>query len=162
MVERQYVIPLRKEFRKAPSYKRAKKSVTAIKEFISKHMKVEDVKICKQLNHKIWERGGKNPPPRIKIHTKIEKTKESSYALVELEGFDFPKIVEKKEDKKLKKEEKVIEAEKVETLEEKQKEESKKALRHLSQKTHTKASIVAEKPKTIKNTGAVSSTGKSV
>ncbi len=152
-MERNYVIPLRKEFRKAPSYKRAKKSVKAIREFISKHMKVEDVAICKNLNDKIWERGGKRPPVRVKVHTKIEKVKDGKYALVELQGFDFPKFEEPKKKK--------TEDKKEEVKEEKQKEESKKALK--SGKVDIKATkgISAPKPKTIKNTGAVSASGKS-
>jgi len=70
-VEREYIIPLRKEFQKTPKYKRAKKAVTAIKEFLSKHMKSENVKLGKYLNLKVWEHGMKNPPHKVKV--KVEK-----------------------------------------------------------------------------------------
>jgi len=65
--ERVYNIPLRKEFQKAPKYKRAKKAVNAVKAFLQKHMKTEKVKIGKYLNLKIWERGIKSPPHHVKV-----------------------------------------------------------------------------------------------
>jgi len=83
--ERTYTIPLRKEFLKAPPHKRAKKAVKAVREFIQRHMKVEEVKLGMHLNELLWARGIKNPPTRIKIKTK----KEEEYALVELVEFPF-------------------------------------------------------------------------
>lgn len=67
-LERSYNIPLRKEFMKVPRYKRAKKAATALKEFLLKHMKGEDVKIGKNLNMEIWKRGIRNPPHHIKVN----------------------------------------------------------------------------------------------
>ncbi|MAF34852.1 hypothetical protein CMO91_03320 [Candidatus Woesearchaeota archaeon] len=84
-MERTYIIPLRKEWLKAPRYKRAKKAVTALKEFIQRHMKSETVKIGKKLNHALWERGIKNPPHKIKVNCK----KEEEHCLVELHGHKF-------------------------------------------------------------------------
>ncbi|MDO8516692.1 MAG: 50S ribosomal protein L31e [Nanoarchaeota archaeon] len=71
-LEREYVIPLRKQILKVPRYKRAKKAIRTIKEFIAKHMKVEyrdigNVKIDRYLNQEIWFRGIKNPPVKIKV-----------------------------------------------------------------------------------------------
>ena len=40
-IERTYNIPLRKEWLKKPKYKRAKKAVTALKEFLSRVMRVD-------------------------------------------------------------------------------------------------------------------------
>ena len=54
-LERTYTIPLRREFQKAPKYKRAKKAVTAVREFMQKHMKTENVLIGPKLNIKLWE-----------------------------------------------------------------------------------------------------------
>lgn len=70
VLEREYVIPLRKEWTKAPSYKRTAKSITAIKEFIAKHMKVanrdvNNVRIDSYLNNDVWFRGGATPPSRV-------------------------------------------------------------------------------------------------
>lgn len=81
-LERTYVIPLRKEFQKAPRYKRAKKSITAIREFISKHMKSDDVKIGRYLNEKVWQHGIKNPPTKVEV----KAVKEEETVKVELLG----------------------------------------------------------------------------
>jgi len=94
--EKQFTIPLRKEFSKAPSYKRSEKAIKAIREFIERHMKTDDVKIGKNLNLKIFERGRKNPPPRIKV----KAVKEEKLVRVELPEFPFETKVEKKEKKK--------------------------------------------------------------
>src|SRR3989338_1888997 len=71
-LEREYTIPLRKEWTKVPSYKRTAKSVKAIKEFIAKHMKVpnrdlDNVKIDSYLNNEVWYRGGSTPPARVTV-----------------------------------------------------------------------------------------------
>ena len=63
-LEREYTIPLRREWTKVSSYKRTAKSIKAIKEFIAKHMKVpnrdlDKVKIDSYLNNEIWHRGVK-------------------------------------------------------------------------------------------------------
>ena len=70
MVERTYNVPLRKEWLKVPKYKRAKKAVKALKQFLARHMKTEisSVKIGKFANLKIWERGIRNPPHHIKVN----------------------------------------------------------------------------------------------
>ena len=85
--ERTYVIPLRREFLKKAKYNRTKRAVSTIQNFVIKHMKVKEVKIGKNLNEKIWERGRRNPPSKIKIKAIIE----DSYARVELPEFPFEK-----------------------------------------------------------------------
>lgn len=65
---RTYTIPLRKEWLKTPKYRRAKKAIRAIKEFLIKHMKSENIKIGKFINLRIWKDGIKNPPGKIKIN----------------------------------------------------------------------------------------------
>ncbi len=106
ILERNYIIPLRRETLKAPSYRKAKKAVTAVREFISKHMKSSDIKIGKYLNLKIWEHGIKNPPHKVKVtSTKDDKGR----VFVELAGApkEELKIGEKKKaEKKEAKEEK--------------------------------------------------------
>ena len=67
-VERTYNIPLRKEFQKAPKYKRAKKAVTAVREYLQKHMKTQDVRLGVNLNMEVWKDGIKNPPHHIKVN----------------------------------------------------------------------------------------------
>ncbi len=70
MLERTYNVPLRKEFQKAPKYKRAKKAGAALKEFLAKHMKSENIKIGRSLNMKVWEKGIKNPPHHVQVEVK--------------------------------------------------------------------------------------------
>jgi large subunit ribosomal protein L31e len=68
--ERTYVIPLRKEWLKTVKYKRAKKAVRAIKEFLVRHMKaaeMDKVKIGTYLNLELWKHSIKQPPSRVKI-----------------------------------------------------------------------------------------------
>ena len=79
-MERIYNIPLRKEFQKAPRYKKSGKSIRAIKEFILKHTKAKEVKIGKYLNELVWKNGPKNPPHKVNVKV----TKEEDIAKVEL------------------------------------------------------------------------------
>ncbi|MBN1386150.1 60S ribosomal protein L31 [Candidatus Woesearchaeota archaeon] len=82
-MEREYNIPLRKEFLKVQRYKRTNKAVKAVKEFISKHMKSDDVRIGKHLNMKLWEHGIKNPPHHVKV---LAKKDDEGIVRVELVG----------------------------------------------------------------------------
>ncbi len=71
-LQREYVIPLRREFMKVPGYERTGKAIKAIKKFIAKHMKVPErdidkVKIDKYLNNELWSKGRANPPARVKV-----------------------------------------------------------------------------------------------
>ncbi|MFC1741971.1 50S ribosomal protein L31e [Nanoarchaeota archaeon] len=96
VVERTYTIPLRREFQKAPKYRRAKKAVNALKEFVQRHMKCDNVLVGPKLNLKIWENGIKNPPCRVKVN--CVKDEKEDVTRVELFGFEFKKK-EKKEKK---------------------------------------------------------------
>lgn len=69
---REYVVPMRRAFLKAPEYRKSKKAVKYLKQFLAKHMKVEDrdvnkVKVDIYLNNEIWYRGIRNPLPRVKV-----------------------------------------------------------------------------------------------
>ena len=71
-LEREYIIPLRKGVLKAPQYRRAKKAIRVIREFLAKHMRVEDrdlrkVKINIHLNNEVWFRGIRKPANKIKV-----------------------------------------------------------------------------------------------
>lgn len=65
--ERTYNVPLRKEYLKVPNWKRTEKAVVAMKQFLSRHMKSEDVRLGKDVNEKIWQHGIRNPPHHVKI-----------------------------------------------------------------------------------------------
>jgi len=136
-IERVYNVPLRKEWLKKPKYVRAKKAARALREFLIKHMKSDDVKIGKHLNEMLWKHGIKNPPHHVKL-TAIKDDK--GVVRAELVGFKYEEFKkEKKEEKgklqetiekirgkagKQKKEEK---AEEKETKDEKPAEEKKEA-----------------------------------
>ena len=91
-LERTYTIPLRREILKVPRYKRAKKAVTAVKQFLSKHMKSEDVRIGSQLNEELWKHGIKNPPTKIRVIAIREK----NIIRAEKEGATFKSLEAKK------------------------------------------------------------------
>jgi large subunit ribosomal protein L31e len=71
-LEREYTVPLRSGFLKVPRYKRAKKAIKTLKEFLAKHMRVANrdlrkVKLDMYLNNEIWFRGIKKPLHKIKV-----------------------------------------------------------------------------------------------
>lgn len=100
--EKIFTIPLRKEWLKAPDYKRTKKAVKATKEFIARHMKNENVKIGPALNEQLWSQGNKHPPHKVKVKSKIDDGK----ALVEL--VDVPFQVKQVEEKKTSLKDKIL------------------------------------------------------
>ena len=105
VLERVYVIPLRSQTLKVPKYKKANKAAKTIIEFISKHMKSNDISIGRYLNMKVWSHGMQNPPHKVKVNAvKDDKGK----VLVEL--VDAPKEKPKADEKKkiVKKEEEKI------------------------------------------------------
>ncbi|MBD3304315.1 50S ribosomal protein L31 [Candidatus Woesearchaeota archaeon] len=95
--ERTYTIPLRKEWLKAPRYRRAKKAATAIKEFLIKHMKSEDVRLGKHLNEELWKHGIKNPPGKIKVNVQKDEKE-----VVRAEIFGKEIVAEKKQEEEKK------------------------------------------------------------
>ena len=129
ILERTYNVPLRKEFLKVPKYKRAKKAVKALKEFLVKHMKSDDVKIGKYLNDEIWKHGIKNPPHHVKLNAVKDKD-----GLVTAELVGAP-VEEKEEDEKKEETKKVEEKPKVE---EKKEEKPTKPVKAEEKKPKTK------------------------
>ena len=72
-VERTLTINVRRRVMMVPAYRRAKKAVTVIREFLQQHMKSDNVKLGKYLNLKIWEHGIKNPAMRITVVAKKDE-----------------------------------------------------------------------------------------
>lgn len=152
--EREYIIPLRRQWKKVPRYKRANKAIKAIKEFLVRHFKIRDrdlnkVKIDKYLNESIWLRGIKRPPNKIKVRAKKESGSEN--IIVELselpEKLKFKKLREEKREKKAK-----------ETKEKKkpEKEEDKEGIKKSEEKTEEeeKKSAVVEAGKELEKAAA--------
>ncbi len=152
-IEREYTIPLKKEWRKVPSYKRARKSIIAIKQFVARHMKVADrdtskVKIDPYFNNDMWFRGPNNAPNKVRVKvtkkndevfvTFVETPKMVSFEKIKHEkrhSKSGQKAVEKKEDKT----EKSEEAKKAESEKEKSSAEQKEkiAVQHAKEQKHT-------------------------
>src|SRR3989338_5301574 len=125
VLERVYNVPLRKKYLCAPNWKRTNRAVSALREFVKKHMKATEVKIGKYANLELWKHGIKNPPHHIKINCKKD---EDGIVRVELVGAPEEKPKEEKK-KRIKEEEEIKvrealgeEEEKIEELEEKKRE----------------------------------------
>ena len=106
VLERTYNVPLRREYQKAPQWRRTKKAVSALRQFLQKHMKSENVKLGKELNDKLWQHGIKNPPHHVKVSVTKDDQGEVRAELFGIQKKEVKKV-EKKEVKKV--EEKVSE-----------------------------------------------------
>lgn len=124
-LEREYIIPLRREWHRVQAYERTGRAIKAIKKFIAKHMKVQDrdlskVKLDVYLNNELWYRGRKNPPAKIKVRA----TKEGD--IVKVNFVEIPqhvKFLKAKDEKRHKKAEETKPAEKPEVKPEEKAEE---------------------------------------
>lgn len=140
VLERTYNVPLRREYLKAPRYKRVNRAVSALRSFIQRHMKSDDVKIGKYANLKLWENGIKNPPHHLKINAVKYDT-----GLVVAELVGAP--TEEKKPKKAKKKAEPKEEEKAPAAKKKavKKEEEKPAAKKKTAE-ETSAKTTEEKP----------------
>ena len=153
-LERTYTIPLRREWLRVPRYKRAKRAIHAVQNFLKRHMKAEldNVKLGNSINLEIWKHGIRNPPSRIKINTKKD---DKGVVFAELFGTPFSVKAGKKE-KGLK--DKVLETvgvkkEETKTPEVKKeavKEESKKIAKESSKVIKTELKKLEEKTEKVK------------
>lgn len=169
VLERKYVIPLRKEFEKVPYYKRAGKSMKAIRNFLKKHMKVEEVKIGKHITEFVHKHGRSNVPPKIEVLVaKFEEKDKKAFAMAELAG--FPLEEEKPEEKKKKaapkeEEKKEKEAEKDHSVEEEKEEKRKILEKGMEHEKLRGQSFMAKESKAeigqIREEGVIKRTGKS-
>ncbi len=99
VMEREYNVPLRKGFMKAPRWKRTQKASKTLRNFLIKHMKSTDVKIGKYLNEELWKHGIRNPPHHLKV---IATKDDKGVVRAELAGAPAEKE-EKTKEKKAKK-----------------------------------------------------------
>lgn len=72
--ERIYMVPLGRAWIR-PRTKRAPRAIRLLKEFIERHMKIEEdsIKISNEVNEKIWSRGIQKPPRKIKVRVTKDK-----------------------------------------------------------------------------------------
>lgn len=150
VLEREYVVPLRKGFLKVPEYKRAAKAVKTLKEFIARHMKIYDrdlrrVKIDVLLNNEIRFRGMKKPPAKIRVKAQKFDVGIVKVFLVDIPShIKFERLREEKKKEKVKK--KVKEKEKSKKVEEKKEEtEDTKAKEEASKEETQKLAKEAKK-----------------
>ena len=113
-LERIYTINLGKVLL-SPKNQRAKRAINMIREFATKHMKSENVKIEEEVSHLVWTRGIRHPPRKIRV--KI--TKDDGNIIVskyqeEKSTEETSKKGEKKSEAKPKKGEKKVEEKKTE------------------------------------------------
>ena len=71
--ERIYTIPLRSKWVNKPRIARVNVSVDAIRHFLEKHMKTEEVKLSPALNESLWTRGAKKPPASAKVKVVVNE-----------------------------------------------------------------------------------------
>lgn len=76
--ERVYTINLGKVWL-SPNNQRSKRAINMIKEFATRHMKSEQIKIDQDLSQAVWKRGIRRPPRKIRV--KMAKT-DDGYVLV--------------------------------------------------------------------------------
>lgn len=50
-----------------PEHKRTDRVVNMIREFATKHMKSDEIKLEQDLNRQIWSRGKTNPPRKVRV-----------------------------------------------------------------------------------------------
>lgn len=70
--ERLYTIPLRGEWLKVPRIQRAGVAATAVRAFLSRHMKAGSVRISGRLNEQLWASGPKRPPAAIRVKARMD------------------------------------------------------------------------------------------
>ena len=159
-IERIYTINLGKVLL-SPNNQRAKRAINMIREFATKHMKSENVKIEEEISHLVWARGIRHPPRKIRVkitkddgnvivskyqeEKKIEETSKKSD-----KKSDGKKKGDKKSGGKLKKgekkpEEKQKKAEEKPKLEEKKSEEKPKKEEKKPEETQKKTEEI-QKP----------------
>jgi len=94
IIEREYIVPLRREWLKVAEFKRANKAVKALKQFLVQHMKVYDrdlrkIRVDILLNNEIRFRGMRKPPASIKV-----KAIKYDDGFVDAKLVDIPKHIE--------------------------------------------------------------------
>lgn len=103
-IEKSYIVPLRKGFINTPKYKKTKKAMTTLKNFIKKHMKSDDIRIGPKLNNKLWQHGIKNPPHKIEV-TAVKD--EKGIVKVELVGHKYTAMTKAEKEESKPKESKI-------------------------------------------------------
>ncbi|MEX0920945.1 MAG: 50S ribosomal protein L31e [Candidatus Pacearchaeota archaeon] len=151
--EREYVIPLRREWKKVARYKKTNRAVKAVKKFLARHMKIRDgdlnkIKIDRYLNDFLWTNGIKNPPSKVKVKAYKEE------GIVRVELLDLTEKLKFKKAKLAKREKKAVEVQSNKPVV-KEKEEEKKDDDSKTEKEEKKAAVVEAGQKRAKKAAKV-------
>lgn len=151
-LEREYVVPLRREWLKVPEYKRANKALKGLKQFIARHMKIYDrdlrkVKVDIILNNELRWRGMRKPPAKIKV-----KAKKFDNGIVRVELVEIPKHIKFELARKEKKEAEMSKKKKEKEAEKKAVEEAAKK-EDEAEKTEEEKKDEEEKKEAVKEAG---------
>ncbi len=65
-LSRVYTINLSKVWL-SPANRRTKRAINMIKEFATRHMKAEEIKIDEELNRQMWKMGIRHPPRKVRV-----------------------------------------------------------------------------------------------
>jgi len=150
-LERVYTINLGKVLL-SPNNQRAKRAINMIREFATRHMKSENVKIEEDVSHLVWARGIRHPPRKIRV--KLTKDDDGNVLISKYE--EEKKVEEKPKEKKgkkkveEKKEEKKPEEKKVEEKKPKETKEEKKIEKKEEEKKPKEKKLEEKKPKETK------------
>jgi large subunit ribosomal protein L31e len=71
--EKTYTIPLRHVWVVTPRGRRAPRAVRDVRNFVSRHMKAEEVAISNDVNSAIWSRSINKPPRKITVRAVKDK-----------------------------------------------------------------------------------------
>jgi large subunit ribosomal protein L31e len=71
--EKIYTIPLRHVWTVTPRGRRAPRAVRDVRDFVSRHMKAEEVSISNEINSAIWSRSINKPPRKITVRAVKDK-----------------------------------------------------------------------------------------
>lgn len=149
-MERIYTINLGKVLL-SPNNQRAKRAINMIREFATKHMKSENIKIEEEISHLVWARGIRHPPRKIRVKItkddgnvivskyQEEKNVEETSKKGDKKSNDKKKVDKKADEKKT---EKKIEEKKVQ---EKPKKDEKKKEEKVEEKTKSETKTVESK-----------------
>jgi large subunit ribosomal protein L31e len=67
-----YTIPLKQAWI-APIKKRSPRAMNVLKDFLRKHMKIDDFVISQEVNERIWSRGIEGAPRKIRVRAVKDK-----------------------------------------------------------------------------------------
>ena len=159
-LERIYTINLGKVLL-SPNNQRAKRAINMIREFATKHMKSENIKIEEEVSHLVWARGIRHPPRKIRVKItkddgnvivskyQEEKTVEET-SKSNKKSNSKSKKGDKKSEGKPKKAEKKVEEKKVEEKKVEEKKVEEKKVEEKPKKTEEKKSTESKSEKKSK------------